>query len=55
MAEESKEKIVKEVTLVLTNEEIESPNDIEIKFSVHSEDDPNNEEGVTYTITLPKN
>ena len=46
--------ITKEVKLVLTKEEINSPEDIEIKFHVQSETDPNNEEGVTYTITYPK-
>jgi hypothetical protein len=47
-------KIIKEVKLVLTEEEINSPDDIEIKFHVHSESDPKNEEGVTYTISYPK-
>ena len=46
--------IIKEVTLVLTETEINSPDDIEIKFHIHSEIDPKNEEGVTYTITYPK-
>lgn len=47
--------IKKEVSLVLTEQEILSSQDIEIKFHIHSEKDPNNEEGVTYTITYPKN
>lgn len=47
--------ITKEITLVLTQSEIDSPENIEIKFSIHNENDPNNEEGVTYTITYPKN
>ncbi len=46
--------IIKEVTIVLTEEEINSPEEIQMKFHVHSEDDPTNEEGVTYTITYPK-
>ena len=46
--------INKEITLVLTQAEIDSPEDIQIKFHVYSEDDPNNEEGITYTITYPK-
>lgn len=47
-------KIEKEVRLVLTEDEINSSEDIEIKFHVHSEIDPNNKEGVTYTIKYPK-
>ena len=50
-----KKVITKEVSLILTQEEIDSPEDIQIKFHVHSETDPKNEEGVTYTITYPKN
>ncbi len=46
--------ILKEVSVVLTREEIESKDDIEIKLHVHSDDDPENKEGVTYTITYPK-
>jgi hypothetical protein len=46
--------INKEISLVLTQAEIDSPEDIRIKIHVHSEDDSNNEEGVTYTITYPK-
>jgi len=46
--------IFKEVTIVLTKVEIDNPKDIIIKLHVHSEEDPNNEEGVTYTITYPK-
>jgi hypothetical protein len=46
--------ITKEISLVLTQAEIASPEDIQIKFHVHSETDPDNEEGVTYTITYPK-
>lgn len=46
--------INKEISIVLTQAEIDSPEDIQIKFHLHSEDDPNNEEGVTYTITYPK-
>ena len=46
--------INREITLVLTQAEIDSPEDIQIKFHLHSEDDPNNEEGVTYTINYPK-
>lgn len=46
--------ITKEVNLVLTEAEINSPEDIQIKFHIHSETDLKNEEGVTYTITYPK-
>ena len=46
--------IVKEVKIVLTEEEIISPDPIEIKIHLMSEDDPNNDEGVTYTITYSK-
>ena len=46
--------IRKELKIVLTKEEIESPEDIEMLVHVMSEDDPDNEEGVTYTITYPK-
>jgi hypothetical protein len=46
--------INKEISLVLTQAEIDSPEDIQIKFHVYSEDDLNNEEGVTYTINYPK-
>lgn len=46
--------IEKIVSIVLTEEEINSPEDIEIQVNVHSEKDPDNEEGVTYTITYPK-
>jgi hypothetical protein len=46
--------IHKEVKLILTEEEINSPETIVIKFHVCSEIDPNNEDGVTYTITYPK-
>ena len=46
--------IKKEISLVLTQTEIDSPENIQIKFHIHSENDPNNEEGVTYTITYPK-
>jgi len=46
--------IKKEIFLVLTQAEINSPEDIQIKFHIHSENDPDNEEGVTYTITYPK-
>jgi len=46
--------INKEITLVLTQAEIDSSEDIQIRFNVYSETDPNNEEGVTYTITYPK-
>lgn len=52
--EVSSKKIIKEVFLTLTEEEINSPKPIEIKFHVHSETDPKNEEGVTYTINFPK-
>tara|TARA_B110000503_G_C6898413_1_gene309679 strand:+ start:236 stop:388 length:153 start_codon:yes stop_codon:yes gene_type:complete len=48
------EKIMKSVDIVLTEEEINSVNDIEIKLNIYSEKDPNNEEGVTYTINYPK-
>ena len=47
-------KILKEVSVVLTEEEIHSPTPIEIRLHVHSELDPNNEEGVLYTIEYPK-
>ena len=46
--------INREITLVLTQAEIDSPEDIQIKFHVYSETDPDNEEGVTYTIMYPK-
>jgi hypothetical protein len=46
--------INKEISLVLTQAEIDSPEDIQIKFHIYSETDPNNKEGVTYTITYPK-
>ena len=46
--------INKEISLVFTQAEIDSPEAIRIKIHVHSEDDPNNEEGLTYTITYPK-
>ena len=49
------EKIVKEVHIPLTQEEIDSPLDIEIKVHVHKDKDPENKGGVTYTITYPKN
>ena len=35
--------INKEISIVLTQAEIDSPEDIQIKFHLHSEDDPNNE------------
>ena len=44
--------ITKKLELILTTEEIESPEDIEIKLRITSEDDP--EEEVVYTITYPK-
>lgn len=47
-------KIIKHVTLTLTEEEINSPDPIEIQFHVHAILDVDNEEGVTYTITYPK-
>ncbi len=47
-------KIIKDVFLSLTEEEINSPEEIEIRFHVHSETDPKNEDGVTYTINYPK-
>lgn len=47
--------ILKEVKVVLTEEEINSSEDIKIVLHVLSEKDPNNEEGVTYSITYPKN
>ena len=47
-------KIIKEVKVILTEEEINSSSPIEIKIHVSSENDPQNEEGVTYTITYPK-
>jgi len=46
--------IKKEIFLVLTQAEINSPEDIQIKFHIHSQNDPDNEEGITYTITYPK-
>jgi hypothetical protein len=46
--------ITKEVTVLLTELEIVSPETITIKLNVHSEADPDNEDGVTYTITYPK-
>lgn len=46
--------IKKKVSVVLTDEEVNSPEDIEIELNVHTEDDPDNEEGVTYTITYTK-
>ena len=46
--------IMKSVDIVLTEEEINSVKDIEIKLNIYSEKDPHNEEGVTYTITYPK-
>ena len=47
-------KITKIVNLILTEKEINSKEDIEIKFNVFSEKDPKNKEGVTYTIKYPK-
>ena len=47
--------ILKEIHVVLTEAEIESPDDIKILIHVHESTDPNNEEGVTYTIEYPKN
>ncbi len=47
-------KIKKVVKLILTEAEINSSMDIEIKFNVHSEEDPKNKKGATYTITYPK-
>lgn len=46
--------ITKKVKVILTEEEINSPEPIEIVLDVCSEIDPNNEEGVTYTIEYPK-
>ena len=46
--------IKKEVNIILTEEEVNSPDPIEIKLHIHSENDLNNEEGVTYTIKYPK-
>ena len=46
--------IIKSVDMVLTEEEINSVKDIEIKLNIYSEKDPNNEEGVTYIIIYPK-
>lgn len=47
-------KIEKEIKLFLTQKEIDSPLPIVIKLHVSEEGDPDNEEGVTYTITYPK-
>jgi len=47
-------KIVKQVGVILTQEEIDSPDPIEIKLHVHKVTDPGNKDGVTYTITYPK-
>lgn len=44
--------ITKKVEIILTPEEVESPEDIEIKLRVGFQDDP--EEEVIYTITYPK-
>ena len=44
--------IIKKVLLELTQEEIDSVEDIKIEFSVQPVNEP--EEGVTYTITYPK-
>jgi hypothetical protein len=44
------ETIVKEVKVVLTKEEIESPNPIQIILTVKDEEG----ESVSYTITYPK-
>ena len=46
--------IIKKVSLVLTEKEINSERPIQIIFDVHSENDMKNKEGVTYTITYPK-
>lgn len=46
--------IQKNVNVILTESEINSPYDIEIKLHVHSEEDVDNKEGLTYTITYPK-
>lgn len=46
--------IKKIIDITLTREEIESLEEIVIEVGVHSEEDPDNEEGVTYTITYPK-
>lgn len=43
--------IVKEVTVQLTQAEIDSPEDIEMKIHLLG---PGEGEGVTYTITYPK-
>jgi len=49
------EKVIsKEIRILLTQDEIDSPEVIEMKVHVMNEKDPNNEEGVTYTITYPK-
>ena len=47
--------IQKIVSLQLTQAEIDSPEDIQITFHVHADTDPENKEGVTYTIGYPKN
>lgn len=44
--------IKKEVVLVLTEDEINSPEDIEIKLVVQPKEDP--EEKIIYTITYAK-
>lgn len=49
--------IIKEVKLELTKEEIESPETIEIRFTVAQqgvEVGSEEDESVTYTITYPK-
>ena len=46
--------IIKTVEVSLSQQEIDSPEDIKIILHVHNENDPKNKEGVTYTITYPK-
>ena len=46
--------ITKEINIVIKMDEIESLEDIKIFINVMSENDLNNEEGVTYTITYDK-
>lgn len=46
--------ILKELHIVLSEAEINSIDDIEMRIHVHSEKDPDNTDGVTYIITYPK-
>ncbi len=46
--------IIKKIKVILTKEEIESPDDIKMIFQVREEGEEGDDEGVDYTVTYPK-